>query len=213
MKRHLLILAAALALSTGVFAASTAVLQGLSLKVPTGTVTNAAATVTNAAEALSLKVAMATSTEPKFCMIKPEKAALRPSSAVATEKTMTLTEGEYADITNSLVSLETLAKRSWDIQHSTESGRTAWHGQVVEQKIDDAAGVNVKTYADGYKYVETKKKIESKVLYVVNPENASKAETLKKLQNLPALLKEIRAAREDAVSRTNEVTVIIEGGK
>lgn len=64
-----------------------------------------------------------------------------------------LSAGDYADMTNRVGKLETIAKRQWSIQHSTENGRIEWHGKRVSFEVDGENKVAVTTYEDGYRHI------------------------------------------------------------
>lgn len=59
---------------------------------------------------------------------------------------------DFEAMTNRIGKLETIAERRWTMQHSTEAGRTAWHGPRVSQEFDPERNEKVSIYSDGYRH-------------------------------------------------------------
>ena len=65
-----------------------------------------------------------------------------------------MTPGEFANMQTNFNILARIAKKQWDVQHSTEAGIRAWHGKRTNVSIDTNAMEKVTTYADGYQLRE-----------------------------------------------------------
>lgn len=96
-------------------------------------------------------------------------------------------------------------KAKWETMNRNEAGRAALHGRVKHTTVTN--GVVQIDYADGYCYIEQAK--SNAVKRLVAPEKKSDS---------PKNAFELRRAaimqrRREAKTKTNEVTVVVGGGK
>lgn len=78
-----------------------------------------------------------------------------PQQAILCDQTViVVSQGMWQDITNRVAFLERLARRQWNVQHSTMQGIMAWHGKKVKTEIDDESLTKTTIFSDGYRHVE-----------------------------------------------------------
>lgn len=67
------------------------------------------------------------------------------------------TEDDFLLLTNKMAVLISLARRQWNSQHATESGRVEWHGSRINTFVTTNANGRIEKvtqYNDGYQHVE-----------------------------------------------------------
>jgi len=111
-----------------------------------------------------------------------------------------ISNSDYANITNTIFHLKSVAADRLRREMDTENGRIFWHGRKVGSYFTN--DVFVIEYADGYRH-------ETKVKHKKSSRISERFRQIKR-PTMPNGLENIRSRRQNALSKTNEVSVTIE---
>lgn len=118
------------------------------------------------------------------------------------------TEAQFSELMGRIAKLETVARRSWNAQHSTEAGRVSWHGQPVSTTVED--GQKIVTYRDGYQHVTDMPKARASK-HRPTPASPKKPRAVPpkaRSARYTEAFENFRQQREDALRTTNEVHAV-----